>query len=147
MAHAVLRGEESLCVLDAHGQHLADAPALEQNAQGLGIEAPAAADIAQHLYIGEKIHLDALHALALAGFAAAAGGVEGEAAGGEAADARLCGLGEQAPDGIPKADIGGRAGPRRLADGRLVHLEYAADGLEAGNRRAAFRVEIDRAAL
>ena len=127
MVHAALRGEELQRVLDAHRERLADVLALEQNAQGLRIEAPAAADVAQHLHVGQEAHLDALHSLALAGLAAAAGGIERKAAGGEAAHARFGGIRVEAANGIPESDIGGRAGARRLADGSLIDLEHAAD--------------------
>ena len=52
MVHAALRGEEIQRFIDAHRERLADALALEQNGQGLGIESPAAADVAQHLNVG-----------------------------------------------------------------------------------------------
>src|SRR5690606_14666830 len=68
-------------------------------------------------------------ALAVAGFAAAAGGIEAEAARAPASDSRLAGVREQAPDRIPEADVGGRARARRLADRRLVDLEHARDAL------------------
>jgi hypothetical protein len=50
---------------------------------------------------------------------------------------RLQGLGEQLADGVPEADVGGRAAARRLADRRLVDLEHALDGLEAADAGAA----------
>ena len=134
MLHAALRGKELHRLVDAQRQGLADALALEQNAQGLGIEAPAAAHVAQHLHVGQEAHLDALHALALAGFAAAARGVERESAGGEAADARVGGFRIQPADRIPESDVGGRTGARGLADRRLVDLEHPADRLPAVDR-------------
>ena len=63
-------------LIDAQRQRLADAFALEGDAQGLRIEAPATAYVAQHLHVRQEAHLDALHALSLAGFAAAARGIE-----------------------------------------------------------------------
>ena len=48
--------------------------------QRLGVEARAAARFAGHLHVGQEAHLDPLHPLALARFAAAARGVEREAA-------------------------------------------------------------------
>src|ERR1700735_5093141 len=104
MMHAALRCEERQRVLDAHRQYLADILALEQNAQGFWIEAFAAADVAQHLHIGQETHFDALHALALASFAAAAGGVEREPAGGESPHARLGCICVEAANGVPKTD-------------------------------------------
>ena len=72
-----------------------------------------------------------LHALALAGLAAAAAGVEREAARVVAAHARLGRVREQPADRVPEADVGGGAGARRLADRRLVDFEHAADVLPA----------------
>src|ERR1700704_91031 len=54
-----------------------------------------------------------------------------------AAHARLGGIGEQAPDRVPEADVGGGAGARRLADRRLVDLERALDSVGAVHRLAA----------
>ncbi len=51
-----------------------------------------------------------------------------------AADAGFGGAGEHAADRIPEAHVGGRAGARCLADGRLVHFEHA---LDAVRRHAA----------
>ena len=45
----------------------------------------------------------------------------------------------QPADGVPESDIGGRAGARRLADGRLVDLEHPADRLPARDRLAAMK--------
>src|ERR1700733_11321773 len=123
MMHAALRCEERQRVLDAHRQYLADILALEQNAQGLRIEAFAAADIAEHLHIGQETHFDALHALTLASFAAATCGIEGEAARGEATHARLGCIRVEAANGIPESDVGRGTGARRLADRGLIDLE------------------------
>ncbi len=101
----------------------------EAHRQRLRVEARPAACVAGHRDVGQEAHLDLLHALALALLAAAAGHVEGEAAGRVAAHARLAGGGEEAPDVVPDAHVGGRAGARRLADGGLVHLQHPADAL------------------
>ena len=137
MLHAALGGEELDGIVDAQRRALADALALEQNPQGFGIEASAAAHIAEHLHIRQEAHLDALHPLAFAGLAAAAGRIEREAAGREAADACVGGLGIQPADRVPESDVGGRTGARRLADRRLVDFEHAADRLPAGDRLAS----------
>ena len=60
--------------------------------QRFGVEAPAVADVAQHLHVRQEAHLDGLHALALAALAAPARRVEGEAARRVAADARFGGV-------------------------------------------------------
>src|SRR6202041_3820082 len=100
--YAALGCEERQRIVDAHGENFADAPALEQNGQSFRIEALAAADIAQYLHVGQEAHLDALHSLAFAGLAAAAGGVEGKPAGGEPAHARPGGVRVDARDGVPE---------------------------------------------
>ena len=46
-------------------------------------------------------------------------------------------FGEQLADRVPEADVGGRAGARRLADRRLVDLEHAVDRLPALELAAA----------
>ncbi len=53
------------------------------------VVAASAADFAEHVDIGQKIHLDAALAFALAGLAASAGNVEGKTSGLVAALARL----------------------------------------------------------
>ena len=149
MMHAVLSREEFQRVVDAHRQRFADVPALEQDGQRVRIEASAAANVAQDLNIGQKVHLDALHALALAGLAAAAGGVEGETAGRKPSHPRLDRIRIHAADGLPESDIGRRAGARSLADGSLVDFEHAADGLPSGNGGASLRgtLRVARAAV
>ena len=74
---------------DRRLQQVGDGVALVLHRQRLVVVALAAADLAQHVDVGQKIHLDAALALALAGFAAPAGHVEGEASGLVAALARL----------------------------------------------------------
>src|SRR5262249_43474546 len=44
---------------------------------------------------------------------------------------RLRRAGVDAADLVPEADVGRRAGARRLADGRLIHFEHAVDVLDA----------------
>src|SRR5690606_11526116 len=132
-----VRGEDLDRLVHAHREHLADGPAAQPHAERLGIEARAAAGLAGDLHVGQEGHLDLLDALALALGAAPAGGVEREADRRPAAHARLGGVGEEAPDVVPEADVGGWAGARRLADRRLVDLEHALDRLRAGDRLAA----------
>src|SRR5882672_2923972 len=92
VVYAALGCEELERIVDTHGKGLADALALEQDAQGLGVEAFAAADVAENLDIGQEAHLDALHSLTLAGLAAAAGRIEGKSAGREPPNARFGGI-------------------------------------------------------
>ncbi len=115
--------------------------------KGFRVEARAVAGFAQGLHIGQEAHLHPGHALALAGLAAAALGVEGEAPGAPAVDARILGLGVELADIVPEADVGGRAGARGLADGGLVHLQHPQDRLPAVQLVAAVVVVVGHAAL
>jgi hypothetical protein len=137
-----MRGVEVGGLVDAHREHFADTLLAPAHRQRLGVEAGSAAHVAVHLHVGQEAHLDLLHPLALARLAAAAGGVEGEAARGVAADARLGRVGEELADRVPEADVGGRARARRLADRRLVDLEHAADELGAVDRLAAVQAAV-----
>ena len=67
---------------DVHGhvQHLVDVLALVLHLQRLAVVAMAAAGLAAHVDVGQKVHLDGLHARAPALLAAASLHVEGEAA-------------------------------------------------------------------
>src|SRR5690606_36467034 len=100
----------------------------------LAIEALSAADVAGYLDVGQEAHRDRLHALAFAGLAASAGGVEAEAARAPAAQPRLGRVGEEPADRVPEADVGRRARARRLADRRLVDLEHPRDSFPVLDR-------------
>ena len=79
-----------------------------------------------------------LHALAFAGRAAAAAGVEREAARRcSRACAPRCVSANSLRIVVPEADVGGRAGARRLADRRLVDFEHAVDLLPAVDARGS----------
>jgi len=54
-------------------QDLRDVLALVEHFQRLAVVALAVADVAGHVHVGQKVHLDLDHAVALAGLAAAAG--------------------------------------------------------------------------
>src|SRR5690606_32069270 len=105
-------GEELGGGVDVHGQNVADVFAFVGDAQGFVVETPAVAQVAGHAHVGQKVHLDFLFALAAAGTAAAIAGVKGEARRGVAAQAGVHGAGEEFADGVPDADVSGRAGAR-----------------------------------
>ena len=69
--------------------------------------------------------------------AAAVTRIEREARGSVPPGLGLQRLGEELADGVPEADVGGRAGAWRLADGGLVHFQHAVDGLVACQALAA----------
>src|SRR5262245_48576632 len=97
------------------------------DAERFAIEAPAAAHIAQHLYVGQEVHLDRAQALAFAPIASPAAGVERKTRGRVAAYARLGGVGKQLANRVPESNVGRRARARCLADRCLVDLEHAID--------------------
>ena len=97
-----------------------------------GFEARPAAFFADELDVGEKLHFNRDGAIALAGFAAASGNVEGKVAGGEAAALGVGSGGKDFADGVEGFEIGRGIRTRRAADGRLV------DDDDFANVRVAF---------
>ena len=97
----------------------------------LRLEAAAVALIARHEHVGEKLHLDAHFAFALAGFAAAAGDVEREMARGEAARLGVLRRGENLADRIERLQVRHGIRPRRASDRRLIDEHDVADELGA----------------
>ena len=89
------------------------------------------ADVAGDVDVGQEVHLDLDDAVALAGLAAAALDVEGEAAGLVAARLGLRQAGEPVADRREGAGIGGRVGARRAADRRLVDVDDLVEEFEA----------------
>ena len=118
-------------VFDGGRQQVGDGIAFVFHLQRFAVVAAAAADIAGDVDVGQKVHLDALQPVALAGFAAAALHVEAEAAGLVAALARFRQHGVEIADGREDAGVGGGIGARRAADGRLIDLDYFVDVLQA----------------
>ena len=122
--------EESRGIVHGHRQHVRDGLVAVQDLQRLAVVAPALALLALDVDVRQEVHLDLDQAVALAGLAAPALDVEGEAP-------RLvaAGLGLREP-GVPLADraegagVGGRVGARRAADGRLVDVHHLVEELE-----------------
>ena len=112
--------KEHAGLVNGHVQHVGNALALVFHLKGLPVVALAVANIAGNKDIGQKVHLDLDQAVAAAGLAAAALGVEGEAAGGIASELCVPGGGVQVPDVVEYAGVGGGVGPWRSADGALV---------------------------
>ena len=86
------------------------------NLHRLAVVALALADLAGHIDIGQKMHLDLDQAIALAGFTAAALHIETIAAGLVAANARFGQIGIEIPDEAEQTRIGRRIRARRPAD-------------------------------
>ena len=137
MADGRHAGEEIDGFIDLHLQHVAYAFAAPGDGQRFGVETRAVADVARHFHVGQKAHRDGFHALAFAARAAAVAGVERETRRRVTARFRFQCLCVQLADEVPEADVSGRATARRLADGGLVHLQHAVDGLEAFQPAAA----------
>ena len=110
---------------------------LELHLQRLAVVALALADLARDVDVGQEVHLDLDDAVALAGLAAAALDVEGEAARLVAARLRLGQAGEQLADRREDAGVGRRVRARRAADRRLVDVDDLVDVLEALDARRA----------
>src|SRR5688572_21267765 len=104
-------------LFNLHRQHFGDGLAAVVDLQRLGVVARAVADFAVDVDVGEEVHLDALGALALTGFAAAALDVEAETPGLVAADLRLARLREDLPYLVEDAGVRRRIAARRAADG------------------------------
>src|SRR5579872_7393899 len=95
--------------------------------QNSALEASAAAFLADEFDIREELHLDRDRAIALAGFAAATGNIEGKVAGGEAAPLGVRGGCECIAYGIERLQVGRGIGARSAADGGLVHQDNLFD--------------------
>ena len=101
-------------------QHFVDILVAVADFEDAALEARAAAFFADQLDVGQKLHLDGDGAVALAGFAAAAGNVERKMSGGEAAAFGFWRVGEDFADGVERLQIRGGIRARRAADGRLI---------------------------
>ena len=104
--------------------------ALEQDFQRLAVVALALADVAGDVDVGQEVHLDLDDAVALAGLAAAALDVEGEAPGLVAARLGFGQAGEPFADRRERAGIGRGVRARRAADRRLVDVDDLVDMLQ-----------------
>ena len=112
---------------DGHLQNIVDIFAVEADFEHGAFEARAAAFFANEFDVGEKLHFDGDGAVALAGFAAAAGNVERKMAGGEAAALGVGRVGENFANGVERFQIGGWIRTRRASDRRLIDDHDFAD--------------------
>jgi len=131
-------GEEGEGFFHAEVEHLSDVATGELDIERFGFEAEALAGFAPGEGGREEVHLQLDGAGALAFRASALGAIEGEPAGGVAAEARFGDLGEQASDIVEEADVGCGYGARGAADGGLIDLEDGADLLGAFGDLADF---------
>ena len=127
------RCEELHRLIHGHLQHIGNVLALVADLQGLPVVPPALAHLAGHKDVRQEVHLDLQHTVAGAGLAPAAPDVEAEPPRAVAPALGLLSGGEQVPDVIEEAGVGGGVGPGCPADGALVdvhHLVQILDSLD-----------------
>ena len=122
--------EYSEALVHAHLEDVGDAATLVADLEGLAFVASAGARAAGDKEIGEQGHLDAHEAIAVAGIAAPARHVEGEAARSIAADARFGHAGEELANRTEGAGEAGGVAAGRAADGRLIHCHHLVHEVE-----------------
>ena len=135
------RVEEFVRLLHRHLQHLVDVLALVADLERLAVVALAVAHVARHVDVGQEVHLDLDHAVALARLAAPALDVEREAPGAVAALARRRHAGEELADRREEPGVGRRVGARRAADRALVDVDHLVEVLDAADRVVRRRLE------
>ncbi len=123
-------GKEGRRFRRRHLEHLVDVLPAVADLERLAVVALAVADIAGDVDVGQEMHFHLRHAVALAGLAAPALHVEGEAPCVVPAPARLRHAGEKLADRREEARVGRRIGARRAADGALVHAHHLVEELE-----------------
>ena len=117
-----MRGEEVGGFGDGHVHDIADAAVVVFDFERGVVVAEPAAIGADHVASGEEGHFVVDDPVAAAGFAAAAFGIEGEAAGGVAADLGGGERGEERADFVEDLDVSAWGAAAGFADGGLVDL-------------------------
>ena len=125
-------GEVAEGFLDGHVEDVVDVAALVLDVEDGGFVTGSVAFFAGELDVGEELHFDGDGAVAFADVAAAAGDVEGEAAGGEALALGVGLGGEEGADFVEGLDVGDGVGARGAADGGLVDEDDVVEVLGAG---------------
>ena len=126
-------GEVDQSFLDGHVEDVVDVlVAVLHFEDGVLVAGATVALFAGKFDVGEELHLDGDGAVAFADIAAAAGNVEGEAAGGEVLAAGVGLRGEELADGVEGLDVGDGVGARGAADGGLVDEDDVVEVLGAG---------------
>ena len=125
-------GEVGERFLDRHVEDVVDVAALVLDVEDGIFVTSSVAFFAGKFDVGEELHLDSNGAIAFADVAAAAGDVEGEAAGGEALALGVGLGGEEGADFVEGLDVGDGVGARGAADGRLVDEDNVVEVLRAG---------------
>ncbi len=125
--------EKLIGIFHGHIQHFKDVLALVFDLQRLSGIPLSFADFAGDIHIRQKAHADLDDAIALAGLAAPALDVEGEAALGISAHFGVVCHGEKIPDMVEHAGIRRRVGSGRAADGGLIDVDDLIDMLQPQN--------------
>src|SRR3990172_2775311 len=120
-------GEKLQRLANRHAENFVDVFLAEADIEHGALKARAAAFLAQQLDVGQELHLDGDGAVALAGFAAASGDIEGKVAGTEAAAFGLRSGGKDFPDDVKGFQVRGGIGARRASDGRLIDQDDAGE--------------------
>ena len=119
--------KEAHGVFNGHFQNVGNGLAAVGHFKRLSVVPLALADFTGHLHIGKEVHLDGLHPLALASFAASALDIEGEASHLVSPQPGLGGFGKHFSDLIKDAGVGGGVAAAGAADGGLVHFDQTVD--------------------
>ena len=125
--------EEGQRLLHRHVQHVINALALIFHLQRLPVVTLSVADLAGYINIRQEMHLDLDDSVAAAGLAPASFYVEAEAPLLVTPGLGVRGGREQIPDLVKHPRVGGRIGPGRSSDGRLVDVDYLVQLLHAQN--------------
>ena len=123
--------EDANGLFDGKVEDLVDVEVLVANVEDGGLVAGSVALFADQFHVGQELHFDGNGAIALTGFAASAGDVEGEVAGGVAAALGFFGGGEEAATDIEGLDVGDGVGAGGATDGGLVDHDDIFDAFGA----------------
>ena len=126
-----MRAQDRQRLVHGELEDVRDAAPVEQHLERLAVVAPAPTGLAAHVHVGQEVHADGAHSVALAGLAAPALDVEGEAARLVAARTRFRHQREEVADEGEGPGVGGRIGARRAADRALVDGHHLVDGFRA----------------
>ena len=124
------RGKEFDGFVHLHLQHVTNTFAAPGHSQGLWVKTRAVAGFTLDLHVGQETHADGAQALPFTRGATALTRVERKPPWAVAPRTGFEGVGKQFTDGVPEADVGGRATARGFADGGLIHFQHPVDGGE-----------------
>ena len=120
--------------LDGRVQQVGDRLSFVLHRQRLAVVARAATHVTQHVNIGKKVHLDALHAVAFARFATSTFDVEREAPRFVTTFARLGQHRVELAQRREQTRVSRGIRSRRASDGRLIDLDHLVDVFQSFDR-------------